>query len=211
MYLAHTPTVVQRLFGQFMWRGRDHDRRVYLTFDDGPIPEVTPWVLDTLARFGAKATFFCVGENVQRYPVLFARVRAQGHAVGNHTFNHVSGWSTEVADYVANVAACDRLVGSPLFRPPYGRISPRKALALRRDYRIVMWDVLSGDFDPGLTGEECAANVLGHASPGSIIVFHDSLKAEANLRLALPRVLSALARQGYRFDALTPEVTPVAG
>ena len=194
-----------------MWRGRDHDRRVYLTFDDGPIPEVTPWVLDVLARHGARGTFFCVGENVARYPSLFARLAAEGHAVGNHTFNHLSGWSSDVEEYVDNVSKCDRLVASPLFRPPYGRISPRKALALRGDYDIVMWDVLSGDFDPELTGADCVRNVLENVSPGSIIVFHDSLKAEANLRYALPRVLAALARQGYRFEALTPERLPASG
>ena len=185
-----------------MWRGRDQDRRVYLTFDDGPIPEVTPWVLDLLAEFDARATFFCVGENVERYPTLFQRVRAAGHAVGNHTYNHLNGWSTAVDEYVANVNKCRDLVESPLFRPPYGRISPRKTLALRTEYDIVMWDVLSGDFDAEITGAECARNVLDYVSPGSIVVFHDSLKAEANLRYALPRVLTSLARQGYRFEAL---------
>ena len=203
MYLAHTPTIVQKLFGLFTWQGQARGKRVYLTFDDGPIPEVTPWVLDVLAEYDARATFFCVGENVGRYPTLFRRLLNDGHAVGNHTHNHLSGWDTDVDAYLANVDACADLVESRLFRPPYGRLSPRKAYRLRQDYRIVMWDVLSGDFDTDLTGRECTRNVLDNVRPGSIIVFHDSLKAEANLRYALPRVLGALHRQGYCFEALS--------
>ena len=206
MYLARTPTIVQKLLGLFTWQGQARGKRVYLTFDDGPIPEVTPWVLDLLAEYDARATFFCVGENVGRYPALFRRLLAAGHAVGNHTHNHLSGWDTDVEAYLANVDACADLVESRLFRPPYGRLSPRKAYRLRRDYRIVMWDVLSGDFDTDLTGRECVRNVLDHVRPGSIIVFHDSLKAEANLRYALPRVLGELSRQGYRFGALAQHV-----
>ena len=210
VYLAHTPTIVQKLFGLFTWRGHAPGKRVYLTFDDGPIPEVTPWVLDLLADYDARATFFCVGENVGRYPALFERLRAGGHAVGNHTHNHLSGWDTDVDAYLANVDACADLVESRLFRPPYGRLSPRKAYRLREDYRIVMWDVLSGDFDTTLTGRECAANVLDNVRPGSIIVFHDSLKAEPNLRYALPRVLDALSRQGYTFEALAQHASAAA-
>lgn len=203
MYLAHVPTIVQKLFGAFTWQGHAPGKRVYLTFDDGPIPEVTPWVLDLLAAYDARATFFCVGENVGRYPALFARLRADGHAVGNHTHNHLSGWDTDVDAYLANVDACAHLVDSRLFRPPYGRLSLRKACRLRQDYRIVMWDVLSGDFDTSLTGRACVANVLDNVRAGSIVVFHDSLKAEPNLRYALPRVLKSLSREGFRFEALS--------
>lgn len=202
MYLARIPSIVQKVFGLFTWRGYGAGERVYLTFDDGPIPEVTPWVLDLLARYNARATFFCVGENVSRHPEIFARLQESGHAVGNHTYNHLSGWDTDVDAYVENVTQCADLVESRLFRPPYGRLSPRKVHRLYGDYRIVMWDVLSGDFDAALTGRDCVANVLDNVEPGSIIVFHDSLKAEPNLRYALPRILDALSRRGYRFEAL---------
>ncbi len=205
MYFARTPSIIQRIFHQFTWRSEASGKRLYLTFDDGPIPEVTPWVLDTLAEYDAKATFFCVGENVQRHPELFERLIEEGHAVGNHTHNHLSGWSTDVGDYLANVRQCAQLVSSRLFRPPYGRISPRSARALHGEYRIVMWDVLSGDFDPNLDGEACLSNVLDHVVPGSIVVFHDSLKSERNLRYALPRTLDALSRLGYSFEALSQQ------
>ena len=205
VYLVRTPSVVQRLFPAYTWRGRHGvDRpRVYLTFDDGPIPAVTPWVLEVLAAFGARATFFCVGENAERYPGLLADVRAAGHALGNHTHNHLSGWGTERTPYVANVRRCGEAIDSPLFRPPYGRLRPSQADDLRsRDYRIVMWDVLSGDFDADLAPADCLANVVDNVRPGSIVVFHDSLKAERNLRYALPRTLAHLAGEGYEFAAL---------
>ena len=203
MYFARTPSIIQRIFHQFTWRSEASGKRLYLTFDDGPIPEVTPWVLDTLAEFNAKATFFCVGENVERHSELFERLVDEGHAVGNHTHNHLSGWTTDAGDYLANVRQCAQLVSSRLFRPPYGRIGPRTAKALHGEFRIVMWDVLSGDFDPGLDGEECLRNVLDHVAPGSIVVFHDSLKSERNLRYALPRALEVLSRLGYSFEALS--------
>ena len=217
LYLVRTPEIIQRIFDGYTWRGRPGGGAattdgviddpaaptVYLTFDDGPIPGVTPWVLAELARYGARGTFFCVGENVERYPGLLDEVRAAGHAVGNHTHNHLDGWATDRDAYVRNVARCAEAVDSALFRPPYGRISPRKADALRRrDYEIVMWDVLSGDFDAELAPEQCLANVLDNVQPGSIVVFHDSLKAERNLRYVLPRALAALSARGYRFAAV---------
>ena len=202
MYLVRTPNFLQRLLSSYTWRGAPTDKVVYLTFDDGPIPELTPWVLEQLARYDARGTFFCVGENVERYPDLLTEVTDAGHAVGNHTYNHLDGWCTDIAPYVDNVARCAGLVDSRLFRPPYGRLSPRKAALLRREYRIVMWDVLSGDFDPACSPAACLANVLDNVQPGSIVVFHDSLKSERNLRYALPRTLAALSAQGYRFEAL---------
>ena len=204
MFLAHTPTLIQRLFDQLLWREPAAERVVYLTFDDGPIPEVTPWVLDVLADYDAKGTFFCVGQNVERYPELFARLRREGHTVGNHTYNHLSGWSNDATCYVDNIERCDDLVDSPLFRPPYGRLHPRAYTQLRDRYQIVMWDVLSGDFDTRLSGADCVANVLDNTRPGSIIVFHDSIKSEPNLRYALPRTLQALSEQGFEFAALEP-------
>lgn len=175
---------------------------MYLTFDDGPIPEVTPWVLEQLSRYDAKATFFCVGENVERHPDVLQQVIDGGHTVGNHTHNHLSGWGTDHLPYIRNVRRASEVIDSRLFRPPYGRLSPRKAEYLRRHYRIVMWDVLSGDFDADLAPRKCVRNVLTNVRPGSIVVFHDSLKGERNLRYALPRVLETLTRRGYRFAAL---------
>ncbi len=204
LYLVRTPNFIQRFFSSYTWRGNDeHEEKVlYLTFDDGPIPEVTPWVLEQLARHDARATFFCVGENAERYPEILADLVDAGHAVGNHTHNHLSGWGTDHQPYIQNVRRCAEVIDSKLFRPPYGRLSPRKAQTLQRHYRIVMWDVLSGDFDSALSPEECLANVLDNIADGSIVVFHDSLKSERNLRYVLPRVLSILSKEGYRFAAI---------
>lgn len=203
MYLSKMPRFIQDMFPAFHWRVDTDEPVLFLTFDDGPVPEVTPWVLDTLAAFQAHATFFCVGANVVRYPELIQRILSEGHAVGSHTFHHLSGWASENDAYFQDVRRCARLVGSDLFRPPYGRIKPAQAKFLQRHYRIVMWDVLSGDFDTTRNGEDCYRQVTRHAGPGSIVVFHDSVKAEPRLREALPRVLEYFAAQGYRFEALT--------
>ena len=202
MYLTKTPHFIQNLFPNFTWRIPSATKTLYLTFDDGPIPEVTPWVVQQLALYNAQATFFCVGENIQRYPEVFREVNAAGHTVGNHTFNHLSGWTTENIPYFHNVRRGANSSNSLLFRPPYGRLKPRQAQFLQRHYQLVMWDVLSGDFDQKISPVACLENVLDHAEPGSIIVFHDSLKAEENLRFALPRVLEHFAREGYQFAAL---------
>lgn len=202
MYLVKTPPFIQGLFPNFTWHVPTAEKILYLTFDDGPIPEVTPWVLKQLAQFGAKATFFCVGDNIGKYPEVFQEVIDGGHAVGNHTFNHLNGWSTENIPYFHNVRRCAHLVQSPLFRPPYGRLSPKQAQFLQRHYRIVMWDVLSGDFDPSVSPEQCFDNVTRNSQPGSIVVFHDSLKTFEKLQFVLPRVLAYYASQGYRFEKL---------
>lgn len=207
MYLVHTPQYVQALFPGLIWKMPARHNDIYLTFDDGPIPEVTPWVLDTLKEFDARATFFCVGDNVRKYPEVFNRVIEEGHNVGNHTFNHISGWATENISYFNNIRHCARMVNSHLFRPPYGKVKPSQVQFLQRHYQIVMWDVLSGDFDRDLSPEDCLQNVIQHADAGSIVVFHDSLKAEANLRYALPRVLEHFAAKGFTFQAL-PEMIP---
>ena len=178
---------------------------LYLTFDDGPIPEVTPWVLEQLETYNAKATFFCVGENVKRHPQIFRQVVDAGHTVGNHTYNHLSGWATENVPYFHNVRHCARVVNSDLFRPPYGKLKPKQVQFLQRHYKIVMWDVLSGDFDPQVSPEKCLSNVVTNAGPGSIVVFHDSLKAEANIRYTLPRTLKFFSSQGYQFERLESE------
>jgi peptidoglycan/xylan/chitin deacetylase (PgdA/CDA1 family) len=207
MYLVHTPQYVQALFPGLIWKMSGNRKEIYLTFDDGPIPEVTPWVLDTLRSFNAKATFFCVGDNVRKHPDIYDMVIHAGHTVGNHTLNHLSGWATENITYFHNIRHCARMVNSGLFRPPYGKLKPSQAQFLQRHYRIIMWDVLSGDFDRDIRPEDCAQNVIQHAGAGSIVVFHDSLKAEANLRHALPLVLEHFTREGYTFQSL-PKLAP---
>jgi peptidoglycan/xylan/chitin deacetylase (PgdA/CDA1 family) len=207
MYLVHTPHYVQALFPGLIWKMSAEQNEIFLTFDDGPIPEVTPWVLDTLDEFSAKATFFCVGDNVRKYPEIFDRVVESGHTVGNHTQNHLSGWATENISYFHNIRHCARKVHSGLFRPPYGKLKPSQMQFLQRHYRIVMWDVLSGDFDRNITPEDCFQNVIQYASPGSIVVFHDSLKAKVNLEYALPKVLEHFSDLGYTFNAM-PNMVP---
>lgn len=202
MYLVKTPQLIQNLFPNFTWRIPTTEKVIYLTFDDGPIPEVTPWVLEQLAAYNAKATFFCVGENIQKHPDVFQQVVDQGHAVGNHTFNHLNGWATDNIPYFHNVRHCANKVQTVLFRPPYGRLKPKQAQFLARHYRIVMWDVLSGDFDPNITPEQCLDNVVNNANPGSIVVFHDSLKTEGKLTQVLPQVLEHFTAEGYQFDSL---------
>lgn len=202
MYLARTPALLKPLMKELQWSGPAATRTVYLTFDDGPIPEVTPWVLDTLAEYNAKATFFCIGSNVAQHPELFARLRQEGHTVGNHTFDHLNGWNTQRFTYLRNVLRCQAYTGSRLFRPPYGRITRQQMKALRQRFNVVMWDVLSADFDERLDAGQCLRNVVEHSTPGSIIVFHDSLKAEPRLRHALPAALAHFAAEGYSMAAL---------
>lgn len=203
MYLARSHALLKALFKERVWNVPGSGKELYLTFDDGPIPGVTPWVLDTLAQHQAKATFFVIGRNAATNPALLARIRAEGHCVGNHTWDHLNGWKTSTFAYLRNVLRCQGVTGSRLFRPPYGKLTREQARALRTRFDIVMWEVLSADFDTAITGERCLKNVIRHTRPGSIIVFHDSLKAEARLRIALPKVLEHFAGQGYRFCALS--------
>ncbi|MDB5267868.1 MAG: polysaccharide deacetylase [Hymenobacter sp.] len=185
---------------------------VYLTFDDGPIPEETPWVLEQLALFNAKATFFCVGENLVRYPEIARAALAAGHRLGNHTHQHRSAWATARPAYLADATACqveiDKLLNEAghtapaLFRPPYGRLTWPLLPALRRDFRVIMWSVLTRDYDPGLSPETCLRFALEAIRAGDVVVFHDSRKASARLRFVLPRVLAHLAGQGFQFATL---------
>ncbi len=193
-----------RLDGRLLWRGSvaPGSKTVYLTFDDGPVPEVTPWVLDTLKELGVSATFFCIGKNVATDPGLFQRVKADGHGVGNHTWNHPSGWKTPPRAYYRSVLECQRLTGTGLFRPPYGRITNRQLAVLRERYTVVMWDVLTYDHEDRWTDSERIAEVLRMVRPGSIIVFHDSVKCAARMRAAMPAVVRSLLARGYTFGVL---------
>ena len=178
---------------------------LYLSFDDGPHPEVTPFVLEELKKYGARATFFCIGKNVKEYPQIYKRVLVEGHRVGNHTQNHLNGWKVGDKKYIDNIQAAAERIDSDLFRPPYGRIGVFQSKLLRAapfHYKIVMWEVLSGDFDRSIDAKKCAQNVLRHARPGSIVVFHDSEKAFDRLRDALPVVLKHFSELGYRFEVI---------
>lgn len=204
------PLLLQRLLPQFTWRVNTPGHTIYLTFDDGPIPDVTEFVLDELQRFEAKATFFCVGENISKHPAIARRVAAEGHRLGNHTYNHLPGWQTELNRYTGNVALCrqkiEEVAGKDdrpmLFRPPYGKISRKQTRKLKTDYELVLWDVLSYDFDATLHPEQCLHRCLSLTTPGSIVVFHDNIKAMRILQYVLPRFLERFAGKGYNFAAL---------
>ena len=206
MYFIKTPFWLRLIYRSCIWRKSTEDRVLYLSFDDGPHPEATPFVLEQLAIYNAQASFFCIGKNVQLYPDIYAALIEAKHTVGNHTQNHMNGWDNKTANYTDDIQQATKLIHSNLFRPPYGRILFAQIKALRSDASlpqdIIMWDVLSGDFDTTISGDKCAQNVIQHAGPGSIIVFHDSAKAMDRLRVALPKVLSHFSKQGYQFKAL---------
>ena len=175
--MARIPLIAEVLYPGAIFRLPEENKKtVYITFDDGPVPEATPVVLDILKQYNAKATFFCVGENVQKHPEIYRQILAGGHSVGNHTFNHVDGWKNSVKDYYENTRKCAELVKSNLFRPPYGRITLKQFRKLKKEYKIVFWDVLSVDYDKDLNAEECLDSIKKYTRPGSIIVFHDSVK-----------------------------------
>jgi peptidoglycan/xylan/chitin deacetylase (PgdA/CDA1 family) len=205
MYLAKTPLALKKSFPSLVWDIPDDTKTIYLTFDDGPTPEVTTWVLSVLKKYEIKATFFVVGENVKKHPEIYQQLINEGHAIGNHTYNHLNGWKSKSSDYIQNIEKCAELVESNLFRPPYGRIKNTQIKELKQEYSIIMWDVLSGDFDAGLTPEKCVENVINNTKSGSIIVFHDSIKAEKNLKYALPKTIEYLKNQGFVFGVISED------
>lgn len=190
------------LYPHAEWRGNTKEKVVYLTFDDGPIPGVTPWVLDLLDKYGIKATFFLVGDNVRKHPEEFRMIVERGHRVGNHTYNHIKGISYKASSYIANVDKANELIQSDLFRPPHGWMGYYQYHTLRRRYRIIMWDLVTRDYSKRLNGKQVFAKLRHYVRNGSIITFHDSLKSERNLKYALPRSIEWLLKQGYRFEVL---------
>ncbi len=207
MYLVKTPWLLKKLYPQLIWDINSTNRCIYLTFDDGPIPIVTPFVLNILKQYQAKATFFCIGDNVNKHPDVFEQVKKDGHSIGNHTYNHLKGWKTEDKLYVDNFLKADELLRADLFRPPYGRIKKSQIKLLKNakpGIEFFMCDVLSGDFDINLKPEDCLKNVLKHTQNGSVVVFHDSLKAFDRLEYVLPRAMEVWSREGYSFSPLAP-------
>ncbi|HEY5692512.1 MAG TPA: polysaccharide deacetylase family protein [Cyclobacteriaceae bacterium] len=197
-----TPFLLRSLYPKLTWRIPTQEKVIYLTFDDGPVPGPTEFVMDQLKTFQAKATFFCIGNNVLQNDSIFKRIIEEGHAVGNHTFNHVRGWGTNNDLYLKDVADCQHIIGSTrLFRPPYGRIK-RSQLKRLSNYKIIMWDVLSYDYAKAISQECCLSGVIKATRQGSIVVFHDSIKAEKNMSFALPRFLDHFTNQGYSFHSL---------
>lgn len=208
-YFKKTPGFVKKLYKDRVWSVSTSEKILYLTFDDGPHPEATPFVLDELKKNNARATFFCVGKNVKENFSVYERIISEGHTVGNHTYNHLNGWKTDDKIYLEDIAKAAKIIDSELFRPPYGRITKFQIKAIRGDklhLKTFMWDVLSGDFDPSVNGENCYLNVVNNARPGSIVVFHDSLKSYTTLQYALPKIMKYYSEKGYRFLALTPDL-----
>jgi peptidoglycan/xylan/chitin deacetylase (PgdA/CDA1 family) len=207
MYLSKTPWLLKKFYPQLIWNKSSESHCIYLTFDDGPIPIVTPFVLNILKQYNAKATFFCIGDNVSKHPDIFKQIINDGHSIGNHTYNHLKGWKTADNTYLDNFLIADELLHTNLFRPPYGRIKRSQIKLLNQakpGLNIIMWDVLSGDFDINLKPEACLQNVLKHTENGSIIVFHDSLKAYERLEYVLPRAMEEWRKAGYEFKPLNP-------
>ncbi len=195
-----TPTFFHRLFPELLWNVPVTNDTIYLTFDDGPHPDITPKVLNILSQFDAKACFFCVGNNVHSYPQTFHQVIDAGHLIGNHSYYHINGWRTPDDHYFEDVDACNKLVRSRFFRPPYGKIRPSQMKYLKKNYQLVMWSVVTYDFDPDTAKKDCLDIAISKTSRGSIVVFHDSVKAEKNMLYALPRYLEHFSKMGFRFE-----------
>jgi peptidoglycan/xylan/chitin deacetylase (PgdA/CDA1 family) len=203
-YLVKTPWWLKKLYADCTWQMPAGEKKLYLSFDDGPHPVATPFVLDQLKRYNATATFFCIGKNVVDYPEIYRQVIEEGHSVGNHSFNHLNGWKTEDSVYIDNIMAAKKHIDSRLFRPPYGRATLFQLKLLTTSYQFipVMWTVLSGDFDLRLSKEKCLANVLGNTADGNILVFHDSEKAFEKIQFVLPKVLEYFTGKGFSFHRI---------
>lgn len=205
MYLHKTPKWLGSIFPDILWNINTEAKEIYLTFDDGPVPDVTPWVLEQLEQYNAKATFFMVGGNIEKHHSLFKEVKDRQHTIGNHTFNHLNGWSTDSQTYIENITKAEKLLGinsTRLFRPPHGRLKWSQYQNIKKSFKIVMWDVLSGDFNRSLSPEKCLNNSIRATVPGSIVVFHDSSKTIDKLKYVLPRYLEYFNALNFKFKAL---------
>jgi peptidoglycan/xylan/chitin deacetylase (PgdA/CDA1 family) len=225
-YFPKTPSIVMRFFATYIWRFSLDAKEIYLTFDDGPTPEITDFVLDELKKYNAKASFFCLGKNIENHPDIFKRILLDKHTIGNHTQQHLNGWKTKKTPYIDNVTACERAISNTLkdieasktqcpqtklFSPPYGKIKRSQAKKLnRKGYKIIMWDVLSADFDATISNKKCLQNVLENTKNGSIIVLHDSLKASEKVRFVLPKVLKEFSNKGFVFKAISFDSVSIA-
>lgn len=208
-YIHKTPGWLKRLYPSLTWDYSDRDeKQIYLTFDDGPIPEVTEFVLEQLDRFNAKATFFCVGDNIHKHESIATSIASKGHILGNHTYNHIKGWNTANSKYYENIELCEQAIlkaggrSSRLFRPPYGRIGTKQIMMLREQYNIVMWDVLTGDYNASLSPKSITKHIMAATRPGSIVLFHDSIKAFPRMKEVLPAYLDYFTQEGYSFSAI---------
>jgi peptidoglycan/xylan/chitin deacetylase (PgdA/CDA1 family) len=201
MFKYRIPTILQRLFPNYTWKVKTNDKQLFLTFDDGPHPEITPWVLEHLSIFGAKATFFCVGDNVRKYPKTYRQIIAEGHQTGNHTYHHLKGWTTDDLTYFADVKKAEEYINSNLFRPPYGRIKSSQGAMLNKDYKIIMWDHLSCDYEKKLN-IDYSIEQMKKVKNGSIVVFHDSEKSFENLKQLLPQLLAYYCSEGFQLLAI---------
>jgi peptidoglycan/xylan/chitin deacetylase (PgdA/CDA1 family) len=202
MYLVKTPFIIKKIFSSFVWDMPAKEKIIYLSFDDGPHETATPFVLDELKKYNAKATFFCIGKNVALHPDIYQRIIDEEHAVGNHTYHHLNGWKTHNKIYWNDIKEASKIIQSNLFRPPYGKIKRNQWSIVNSEWSIIMWDVLSGDFDIHLSPEKCLQNVVRNTNNGSIIVFHDSTKAWERMSYALPKVLAYFSEKGYVFEGI---------
>lgn len=208
-YFVNTPFFLQWLYSSCIWSIKTTHQKIYLSFDDGPHPVITPFVLDELKKYNAKATFFCIGDNVVKYPEVYKQIIDDGHAVGNHTHNHLNGWKTDDKKYLDNIDTAKKYIDSDLFRPPYGRITRFQLSQLKANrFKLtpIMWTVLSGDFDPSISNETCRDHVITNATTGSIVVFHDSEKANEKMSFALPEVLKYFSAKGFVFEKITTNI-----
>ena len=202
MFIVSPSKIVQKIFPKYIWSIPNSENKIYLTFDDGPIPKITPWVLEQLKKYNAKATFFCLGNNVKKYPDIYKEILEQGHSVGNHSFSHLKGYSTYTDKYVSDFREANKLINSKLYRPPYGRITKGQANKIMKTHKIIMWNVLSVDYDSRISSRLCFFNVKIFTKSGSIIVFHDSKKAEKNMKYALQASLEYFSEKLFVFDKI---------
>jgi hypothetical protein len=203
MFKYKIPYILQLFYPNYTWKVNTQQKVVYFTFDDGPHPEITPWVLSELAKYNAKATFFMVGANIEKYPEIVEKVKQSGNAIGNHTFNHLNGWKTKDENYFENINKCKEFIESNLFRPPYGRIKSKQAKHILKKFKVIMWDRLSRDYDENLNIDESLKAMKTLPAKGSIFVFHDSEKAFKNLKILLPELLNFYSLNGYQFEKLS--------